>query len=164
MDPYRAYKIKSSLLYVFGTLALGIAVVMIGFMVHILSLRSEYRSFCLEINDAVLASPAGSSSISRDGESAPLTDAALNYYDVFLLDEGTLVYNRRAAEPTDRSITISLPRKTLTFTPLDEGTAVNLRWETPEGVRSYSVRAAYITFEQLSSYLDTYLRTAPPPG
>ena len=157
---YKKAKVKTALLYTFGTLAVMIALGMIVFMVHTLRLRTEYRQFCLEVNDAVLASSMRQNTVSRGDETAPLSFTALNYYDQFLLDAGTLVYSRKSAEPTEKSIVISIKGGTLSFIPLDEET-VCLRWDTSSGTSSYRVRAGYITFVDLNSYLTIYLQSLP---
>ena len=160
---YKKAKIKTALLYAFGALAVTIALGMIVFMVHTLRLRTEYRDFCLEINNAVLTSPKQRNTVTRGDETAPLSFTALNYYDQFLLDTGTLVYSRKSAEPTEKSIVISMKGGTLFFIPLDQET-ICLRWDTPSGTRSYRVRAGYITFADLHSYLTIYLQSLPKEG
>ena len=74
---YKKAKVKTALLYTFGTLAVMIALGMIVFMVHTLRLRTEYRQFCLEVNDAVLASSMRQNTVTRGDETAPLSFTAL---------------------------------------------------------------------------------------
>lgn len=149
---YRKDRRYSALLYTGGAVAVGVCLAVIAFVVWSLALRTGYRAFCMEINDAILSTPAKQCSVLRDGQACPVDSADLDYFDRFLLDSGTLVFNRRSIPPDERTITLDLGDRQLLFTGTDDNTAVNLRWITPEGERSYTVRAATVTFAQLNAY------------
>ena len=159
---YKKAKAHTALLYIFGTLAIGMCVALITFIVWILVLRTDYKKTCLEINDQIVMSPSDQNFVIRDGQTYPLSSEALNYYDEFLLDKKVIVYNRKAAEPDRNSIVMKINGRTLTFTGQDEGTSVNIRWETEAGVKNYSVRTGSISYTMLNSYMKNYIRKTEP--
>lgn len=139
-----------------GAVALIAMVALIVFFVHTLSLRSDYRATCMEINDAILAVPAETCTAEQLGEVWPADSALLNFYDRWLLDDHVTAYSRKGAAPADSSIVLGIGRNTLCLTGLEDGTAVALRWETPDGVTTYTVRTTGVTFMQLSAYMQNY--------
>ena len=154
-------KVKAGLLYLFGFIAVGAAVALIVCFVSILHLRTEYRAFCLEVNDAILATSAEERFIGRGEEKLPLDTETLDYYDMLLLADGAQVISRDAAEPNGRSIVIFLGEDRLTLTSVEQdGSLINLRWETAEGVRSYNVRSTQVSFMSLAAYYTNYARRA----
>ena len=158
---YLKYKIKTVLLYLFGFIAVGAAVALIVWFVSILRLRTEYREFCLEVNRVILATPAKDRSIQQGDKSYPLSMDDLDYYNMLLLDRNVVVYSREDAEPTDSSIRIFLGDKSLIFTSVEkDGSAIALRWETPEGTRSYCVRSGQVSFMAMSAYFKNIARRA----
>ena len=159
---YKKAKIRTALLYICGTLAIGMCVALIIFVVWILVLRTDYKKTCLEINDQIVISQTDQNYVIRDGQTYPLSSEVINYYDEFLLDKKVIVYNRKAAEPDKNSIVLKINGRTLTFTGQDEGTSVNIRWETGEGVKNYSVRTGSISYMMLNSYMKNYIRKTEP--
>ena len=158
---YKRDRIKTRILYACGALAILICLALTGFMVYSLRLRTEYRAFCLEVNDAILAVPEGQITISRQEKSAPASVRSIDYFNAFLLDSGTLVYNRRCEPVTDESIVIRLgKKKAFILTGLEDGSVINVRFETPEGTRGFSVLGGYIQFSDLCSRADIYLQRA----
>ena len=157
---YKKDRLKAALLYGFGTLAIGSCVALIVFFIFTLRLRTEYREVCLEINDAILACAQEDNTIRRGGESAPLSTKATDYYDKFLLDADTAVFNRKVRGLTDRSIRLCFPDHTLALTGYGDGSEIAVRWETPEGVKCYTVRNSVTTFMQLDAYMENILRQA----
>ena len=156
---YKSYQRKTILLYLGGALAVGAALLLIGFFVYTLALRTEYRAFALEVNDAILTCPAQGREIARGETRLPLSAFDLDYYDKVLLDQGTAVLDRKALEPDKSSIVLILGEKRLWFIRVDN-TLVNLRWETPEGVRGSTVRCDLITFAQMNAYFINLARAA----
>ena len=156
---YKSYRRKTLLLYLGGALAVGMALLLIGFFVYTLALRTEYRAFALEVNDAILGCPAESREIARGETRLPLSAWDLDYYDKALLDQGTAVVDRKVLEPDSRSIVLILGENRLWFNRVDN-TLVNLRWETPSGTRGYTVRCDLITFAQMSAYFNNLARAA----
>jgi hypothetical protein len=158
---YLKYKIKTVLLYVCGFIAVGACVALIAWFVSILRLRTEYRAFCLEVNDVILATPAKERSIQQGDKELPLSMEALDYYNMLLLDSNVVVISREDAEPTDSSIRIILGDKSLIFTNVEkDGSLIALRWETPEGTRSYFVRSGQVSFMSMSAYFKNLARRA----
>ena len=156
---YRRDRSKTILLYLGGALAVGAALLLIGFFVYPLALRTEYRAFALEVNDEILGCPAEEREIARGETRLPLSAFDLDYYDKILLDQGTAVVDRKVREPEKSSIALILGEKRLWFIRVDN-TLVNLRWETPEGVRGYTVRCDLITFAQMNAYFTNLARAA----
>ena len=156
---YRRDRSKTILLYLGGALAVGAALLLIGFFVYTLALRTEYRAFALEVNDEILGCPAADREIARGETRLPLSAFYLDYYDKILLDQGTAVVDRKVREPEKSSIALILGEKRLWFIRVDN-TLVNLRWETPEGVRGYTVRCDLITFAQMNAYFTNLARAA----
>lgn len=139
-----------------GGVAIAAMLALIVFFVHTLSLRSDYRDTCMEINAAILAVPAETCTAEQFGEVWPADDALLNFYDRWLLDRHVTAFSRKDAEPSESSITLGVGPNTLRLTGLEDGTAVALRWETPDGISTYTVRTTGVTFMQLSAYMQNY--------
>lgn len=152
---------KAVLLYVCGAIAILAAAAMIAFLVFTLRLRAEYRDTCIEINEAILNSRGTSArTISKGGQSCPLDDRAADYYDMFLLDGKTVVYNRKSYEPDGSCLILSFPGSRLILKDIDAGIRIGVRWETEEGARCYSVACGTYTFMQLESYFKNMVRHA----
>ena len=162
---YLKYKIKTVLLYLFGIIAVGAAVALIVWFVSILRLRTEYREFCLDVNEVILATPAKDRCIQQGDKSYPLSMSDLDYYNMLLLDRNVVVISREDAEPTDSSIRIILGDKSLIFTNVEkDGSLIALRLETPEGTRSYFVRSGQVSFMSMSAYFKNLARRAESQG
>ncbi|MBQ6551518.1 MAG: hypothetical protein IJL78_08940 [Lachnospiraceae bacterium] len=155
---YKKAKRKSALLFVCGGLAIAVCLALIGFIAYILVLRTDYKETCLEINDMIVASPSDRNFVVRDGETYPLSEEALNWYDQIFLDRKAVVMNRKEAEPDKNSIVLLISDCTLTLTGQDDGTAFAMCWETPDGVKHYQVRSTNYTFTSMNSYLKSYLK------
>lgn len=154
---YKKEKRRSALLWIGGGIAVCACLAVIVFLVYTLALRTSYRAFCLEINDALLAAAPETCTVGRNGETYPADSTLLNYYDSFLLDEGTLVFRRQIVPASDGAIELNMGENRLLITPIESGTAVNLQWITPAGTRGYSVRTGYISYPQLNSYYVNYV-------
>ena len=155
---YKRDRRRGAALFIAGGLALAVCLALIVFFVHILVLRTEYRAFCMEVNDAVLAARGTQMTVERGGESWPMSMAVLDYYNQNLMASKTIVFNRKSAEPDAKSITLRFSGSALTFTGQEDGTRINLRWESGGKTRSYTVRSEDITFMQYSAYLSNYIR------
>ena len=153
---YARDRIRAALLWAGGILAVGVCAALIVFFVWTLNLKTAYRADCLEINDAILASPAETNLVHCGGETYPASDALVQYYNVYLLARDTTVYSRKASEHTDRTITIELAGGSLSLTELDDPSAVAIEWKTPEHTKTYLVRNSAVTFLQLRSYFTNY--------
>ena len=150
---YQEQKRKSVLLFAAGTLAVGAAVALIIYFAYILNLRTEYRAVCIEINDCVLTSQMRSDGRIEMGEkSCALNAAGLQYYNIFLLDGKTVVYNRREFSPDEKCLNLYFSGCRLSFRELRDGFDIGVRWETPEKTVCYSVASGNISFQQLSAY------------
>ncbi len=155
---YLKQKANAALLYLAGFLAVGICLALIVFFVHILVLRTEYRAVCLEINDVILQTSPDELSVSRGGETWPLDENTLEYYNIRLLDASTVVYSRKDGEEDARSIVIFLGSYRLSYTGIEDDSAIRIRWDGPSGHRSYLVRSDDVSFRQFSAYLSNYVR------
>ncbi len=150
-------KYRAAALYLGGGLALGLCAALIVFVAYTLALRTEYRETCFAINDAVLAARGMEMTVERGGEQWPLDERTLDYYNQNLLQQNTVVFNRRRIPLNEKSILLHLGENRLCFTGLEDGSAINVLWETPDRSRSFTVRSA-ITFNQYSAYLSNYIR------
>ena len=159
---YKKYQRKTILLYVCGGLAIGICIALIVFIVWVLTLRTEYKQTCLEINNKILASTEDQRFILKDGEKYPMSFEVLDYYNQYLLDKKSMVFSRKADELADKSIVLKFSDNTLTFAGIEDETAVLLTWETPSETKHYKVRNENYTFRSLNSYIKNYLRKTEP--
>lgn len=158
---YLKYKFKTWLLYFCGFIAIGVCVALIAWFVSILRLRTEYREFCLDVNDVILATPAKERFIQQGDVKLPLSMNDLDYYNMLLLDSTVVVISREDAEPKDSSIRISLGDNSLIYTSVEkDGSLIALRWETPEGTRSYFIRSGQVSFMAMSAYFKNLARKA----
>ena len=132
---------------------------LIAWFASILRLRTEYREFCLEINDVILSTPATERFIRQGDKELPLSMEALDYYNMLLLSDTVVVISREDAEPKDSSVRIRLGEDQLIYTSVEkDGSLIALRWETPEGTRSYFVRSGQVSFMSMSAYFKNYAR------
>ena len=158
MYVYKKDRAKAAALYTCGAIAIGICVALISFLVYVLHLRTEYRATCLEINDQILISPASQNFIQRGEDVFPMSDDLLEYYNMLLLRNDVIVFNRKECELTDKSIALHISDNRLTFTGLEDGSALGIRWETSDGTKTYTVRSSVISFMQMNAYLSNYIR------
>ena len=126
---------------------------------HTLVLRTHYKAMALAVNDVILASPAESVFISCGEDKLPANEDVVDYYNKFLLDRNTVVFNGRKAEETDKTITLTFPDASLSFTGLEDGSAINVHFVHGEEDLSYTVRSM-MTFTHLTAYWTNYLRRA----
>ena len=142
-------------LTIISVLAFGAALSVIIFLIHTMVLRTSYRSAALEINDAILS--GSRMTISRGDETLPAGPDAVDYYNQFLLFNNTIVFSGKSIPATDKSILLQIGENELTFTGLEDGSAIAVRWKTAKGEKNYIVRSQ-ITFTQLNSYYNNYKR------
>ena len=73
--------------------------------------------------------------------------------------DGVTVISRDEATPDERSIVLTLRDGRLILTNVEkDGSLINIRWETAEGVRSYNLRSSQISFMSISAYYSNYAR------
>lgn len=135
--------------------ASGIAVGV--FFIYTLILRSNYKKDALAINDAFRFHTTAT--LSRGDLSFPVQSADIEYYDMFLLNQDTVVFSRKAATETDATIRIDFGTERLSFTGIDDGSAIALCWKTPENEKHYIVRSQ-MTFSQLNAFFINCSRKA----
>ena len=135
--------------------ASGIAVGV--FFIYTLILRSNYKKDALAINDAFRFHTTAT--LSRGDLSFPVQSADIEYYDMFLLNQDTVVFSRKAATETDATIRIDFGTERLSFTGIDDGSAIALCWKTPENEKHYMVRSQ-MTFSQLNAFFINCSRKA----
>ena len=149
-------------LRILGAAALLITLGVIIFFAYTLILRNDYRAAALNINEAVLAG-GDRITVSRGDTTLPADQRIVDYYNRFLLDGNTAVYSRIGAPLTDQSIRLSFPDgSALTFTGLEDGSAIALCWATSQGQKQYRVRSS-TTFMQLHAFFSNYQRSIDQP-
>ncbi len=149
------YKLKKLMLYISCAAAiLGVSAVAV-FLIVTLTIRTNYKDMALRVNDAVLETYS-QKYVEKNGERYPADDKLLNYYDKFLLDGNTAVFNSSSADETEKTIRLIMGDKTLALTPLEDGTAINIHWKTPDEDRSFTVRSQ-TSYMQLEAYLSNYI-------
>ncbi len=135
----------------------GASAAVIWFLASTLLLRTEYRETALEINDAFIESDPEIITVSQGGITLPASRTLVDFYDRFLLDRTTTVFNRKPAPPEDTTISIQCGNRTLSFTGLDDESATQICWKGPEEEKNFTVRSQ-VTFIQLNSYFQNYKR------
>lgn len=148
---------KQKLFWPICIIGFGVIAAIIIWFISVLMMRTEYKDTALEINDAFLAAGPEGTTVSQGDITLPATQSLIDYYDRFLLENTTIVFNKKPAEPDETSISLQCGDKTLRYTGLEDGTAINVCWITPEGEKYYTVRTQ-ITFNQLNSYWKNYMR------
>ena len=83
--------------------------------------------------------------------------AVVNWYDKFLLDGNTGVYSRKEAATDERTIYLESGDCVLSFTGYEDGSSIQVIWDTPEKRSVFRVRAL-TTFTQLEAYYKNYVR------
>ena len=152
-------KVKAGILYFFGFIAVGSSLALIIWFISILQLRTEYRAFCFEINDVILATPGRDRTIGRGEESFPASQEIVDYYNMLLLGEGVTVISRDEVTPDERSIVLTLKDGKLSFTNVEkDGSLINIRWESERELRSYNVRSSQTSFMGVAAYYSNYAR------
>lgn len=159
---FSGMKPSSLLAKLIAAAAFAAAAGAIAFTVYVLALRTDYKETALEINDAILAA-GKQAAISRGGETFKASGDVTDYYNRFLLDTYTQVYSRKSTQKTDDTITIELGENSLSYTGLEDGTAIGICWETPEKRKDFRVRSL-TTFMQLGAFFDNYSRKEAAAG
>ena len=137
--------------------AFGLAAAVIVFFVYTLRLRTIYRETAIEVNDAILA--ANDITLSCGSDTFEIAPAAVDYYNRFLLHGKTVVYSRKEVPETAQTIIVNISGSTLSFTGIDDGSAIAVKWKTPQDEKHFIVRSQ-ITYMQLKAYFDNYKRKA----
>ncbi len=143
----------------FWVIGAAVFVVVIGvcvFFAYTLSLWTEYKETALRINDTILAYQEQSAIRYKEKEAAA-DSQLLDYYDSFLLAPKTVVYSRKDAETDENTITIVMGKSELSFSGMEDGSAILIHWKTPDEAACYRVRSN-TTFMQLKAYCENYLR------
>ena len=83
----------------------------------------------------------------------------MDYYNKFLLDGNTLVYSRKDAPKTEKTIILELGSDKLSFTGLENGTAIVVHWDSGTEHKVFRVRSQ-ITFSHLEAYFENCKRKA----
>ena len=130
------------------TIVLGITLSVLIFFTYTLVLRTYYKSTALEINDAILS--GCNMTISRGEDTFPATQETADYYNRFLLLQ-TDAFSRRSVPVTDKSIILRIGDNELSFTGLEDNSAIAVKWKTAADDKNYIVRSQ-ITFLQLNAY------------
>ena len=136
-------------------LAHGIALSMIVFFTYILLLRTNYKNTALEINDAILTNR--NVTISCGDDTCPASHEVVEYYNKFLLFRNTVVFSKKTVPVTSESIVLGIGDNELSFTGLEDGSAIAIKWKTAEDDKNYIVRSQ-MTFMQLKAYYNNYKR------
>ena len=130
------------------TIVLGITLSVLIFFTYTLVLRTDYKSTALEINDAILS--GCNMTISRGEDTFPATQETADYYNRFVLLQ-TDAFSRRSVPVTDKSIILRIGDNELSFTGLEDNSAIAVKWKTAADDKNYIVRSQ-ITFLQLNAY------------
>ena len=135
--------------FIIGAAGIIMAVAVGVFLGYTLALRTAYKETAYEINESFRTEAAVT--MRRGDEEFVLPVSSVQYYDQFLLQPKTAVYSRKAVPSTDETITLDFGKKKLSFTGLEDGSAIAVCWKTPEKEKHYIVRSN-MTFMQLSAY------------
>ena len=142
---------------ILGITAFALALGTGGFLVYTLMLKTEYKNTAFEINESFRTEDTVTMRKGDDSVSLPVSDAA--YYNTFLLNQNTVVFSRKPAETTVETIFLDFGKEVLSFTGLDDGSAIAICWKTPANEKHYIVRSNY-SFMQLSAYFTNCRRKA----
>ena len=149
---------KKSVIFILASVvAFAAGAAVIAFLVYTLVLRTSYRADAMDINQVFLKK--GTVTVSCGEESFQMPAEELEYYDKFLLDRNTIVFSRRIVPETKDTIVLTFGKESLSFTGLEDGSAIALCWKTPDHEKHYIVRSS-ISFMQLSAYYTNCRRKA----
>ena len=143
-------------MHVIAAAAICAAVGVTIFFIWTLHIRTDYKDTALEIN-LVLKDYQDRALIGQGGEYLPATSQVVNWYDIFLLDENTGVYSRKEEPVNDKTIYLVCGENTLSFTGFEDGSAIQVVWDTPDTHKSFRVRSL-TTFRQLEAYYSNFRR------
>ena len=150
-------KRKKAIFYLMCVIALAAAAAVIGFLVYTLKLRTDFRADAMEINNMFLKKGIVNVSCGEESFQFPAED--LEYYDKFLLDRNTVVFSRKRVPENENTIVLAFGNEALSFTGLEDGSAIALCWKTPDHEKHYIVRSS-LSFMQLSAYYTNCRRKA----
>ena len=142
-----------SLIFIAIAMTLGV----VGFFVYTLVLRTDYKETALVINESFRTK--STVTVRKGNESFSLPESYVEYYNMFLLDGNTVVFSRKAVPATEKTIILDFGKEQLSFTGLEDGTAIAVSWVTPTDEKHYIVRSK-TTFMQLSAYYKNCQRKA----
>ena len=126
-------------------MALGVGI----FFISTLILRTEYKNAALEMNEPF--KQYSSLTLRRGDEAFSVPTDQVEYYNMFLLDRNTVVFSKKQVPETAETITLDFGTQQLSFTGLEDGSAIAITWKTPSGEKHYIVRSN-TTFMQLNAY------------
>ena len=155
----KAQRAKSTAFLACCAAAVAMAAAVLIFIGYVLVLKTQFRRTAMEINDAILAAPAEKVMLSQGETVFSLDKKASDYYNKFLMDEHTTVFNRKRSETNAKTITLTLDGNSLSFTGLEDGTAIALIWKTEEKTEYYTLRSQ-TTFLQMDAYFQNCRRRA----
>lgn len=135
--------------------AFAAAIAVSAFLIYTLMLRSSYKADALEINEAFRTHAAAV--LSRGDLSFQVKTSDIEYYDKLLLDTNTTVFSRKPIPETDDTIRIDFGSEKLSYTGIDDGTAIALRWNSTGKEKHYIVRSQ-MTFSQLNTFFEIFHR------
>ena len=153
----KTQKTKGALFTVCCIAAFVMAAAVIAFVVYVLVLRTNYKKTALEINEAFRTTAPESVLVAQGDTQLPADRQVTEYYNKFLLYEKTVVFNRKKTEKTEKTISIIIKDCEFDLTGVEDGSAVAIRWKTPEKEEFYTVRTE-VTFIQLDAYFQNYKR------
>ena len=140
-----------------GVIAIGSALAVAAFLIYTLILRSSFKADALEINEAFRTH--NSVTVSRGDLSFQASPKENEYYNMFLLDRNTAVFSRKAVPETDDTILLDFGSEKLSFTGIEDGSAIALCWKTSEKEKHYIVRSQ-MTFMQMNAFFMNSYRKA----
>lgn len=146
-----------SISYVLCALALIMVLSVGSFFVYTLILRTYYKNTALEINESFRRE--GNVTMRRGNESFFVPVSYAEYYDIFLLDRNTVVYSRKPVPADEETITLDFGKEQLSFTGLDDGSAIAVSWKTISDEKHFIVRSS-ASFMQLSAFYRNCRRKA----
>ena len=129
--------------------ALAMALGVVIFFIYTIVLRTEYKNAALDMNEPFRQS--ASVTLLRGDESFSVPTDQVEYYNTFLLDQNTTVFSKKQVPETEETITLDFGTQQLSFTGLEDGSAIAVSWKYPSGEKHYIVRSATM-FMQLSAY------------
>lgn len=140
-----------------GVIAVGSALAVAAFLIYTLILRTSFKADALEMNEAFRTHDTVA--VSCGGLSYQAPPGENEYYNMFLLNRNTAVFSRKAVPETDDTILIDFGPEKLSYTGMEDGTAIALCWKTAEKEKHYIVRSQ-MTFAQMNAYFMNSYRKA----
>ena len=144
-DMRKIFSIRLIICIVALAMALGVGI----FFTYTLVLRTEYKNAALEMNEPF--KQYSSVTLRKGDETFSVPTDQVEYYNMFLLDRNTAVFSKKRVPETKETITLDFGREQLSFTGLEDGSAIAITWKTPSDEKHYIVRSS-TTFMQLNAY------------